>query len=256
MTAQTVPTVPGFRRLDGITCATVDGQSLGVWGFAGADGEQRPGVVLLHGGGWKVGHPTAIMPLAASIAAHGIVALAVEYRLLGVAAWPAQLDDARRAVAWARGEAASLGIDASRLAVAGGSAGGQLAALVALAAGDPDPTRHRVAAAVLYNPVVDLRTIRGRGPLVGTEAADDPNAIAAASPIDHVNAQAPPICTRVGDRDETTPAEGCAAFHRALDAAGVPNELEVVQGAGHGLPVNDPEGCADATARFLERHLR
>lgn len=88
-------------------------------------------VILLHGGGWARGHRSACHGYAQALAAKGFVAIAAEYRLLPEAAWPAQLDDARDVVRWTKANAKALGIDPTKIALQGYSAGGHLALLVA-----------------------------------------------------------------------------------------------------------------------------
>lgn len=96
-----------------------------------------PALVYFHGGGMVMGTNHSFEPLARSLAAaSGAVVVAVEYRLAPESPPPAQFDDAYAATAWVAAHAAELGIDAGRLGVVGDSAGGSLAAAVALAARD------------------------------------------------------------------------------------------------------------------------
>ncbi len=98
-------------------------------------------MIYLHGGGWQSGHtrhsgafedwPGAL----ASIAARGYAVASVEYRLSAEAPFPAAVQDVKAAIRWLRGHARQYGIDASRAVVWGGSAGGQLAALVGASCG-------------------------------------------------------------------------------------------------------------------------
>jgi acetyl esterase len=99
---------------------------------AGASaGEALPLVVYFHGGGWLLGsvdsHDTICRALAN---ASGAVVLNAGYRLAPEARFPAAADDALAATRWAHANAGHLGADAGRLAVAGDSAGGNLAAVV------------------------------------------------------------------------------------------------------------------------------
>ncbi|WP_313802304.1 alpha/beta hydrolase [Sphingobium sp.] len=88
-------------------------------------------VVLLHGGGWAGGRRAMVHGYARALSALGYVALAAEYRLLPEAPWPAQLDDVRDVVRWAKSCAQALGIDPAKIALQGFSAGAHLALLVA-----------------------------------------------------------------------------------------------------------------------------
>ncbi|MBE1549110.1 acetyl esterase/lipase [Mycobacterium sp. OAS707] len=98
-----------------------------------------PVLVYFHGGGMVMGSNHSFEPLARSLAAEsGTTVVAVDYRLAPENPPPAQFDDAYSATAWVAANAESLGVDAARLAVVGDSAGGSLAAAVALAARDHD----------------------------------------------------------------------------------------------------------------------
>jgi acetyl esterase len=97
----------------------------------------QPVLVYLHGGGLVMGTNHSFEPLARALAAaSGATVVAVEYRLAPESPPPAQFDDAYAATVWVSGNAERLGVDADRLAVVGDSAGGSLAAGVALAARD------------------------------------------------------------------------------------------------------------------------
>ncbi|AGB24423.1 esterase/lipase [Mycobacterium sp. JS623] len=98
-----------------------------------------PVLVYLHGGGLVMGSNHSFEPLARVLAAESnATVVAVEYRLAPECPPPAQFDDAYTATVWVADHADELGVDATRLAVVGDSAGGSLAAGVALAARDHD----------------------------------------------------------------------------------------------------------------------
>ncbi|QEN14400.1 alpha/beta hydrolase [Mycolicibacterium sp. ELW1] len=113
-----------------------------------------PVLVYLHGGGLVMGSNHSFEPLARELAhASGAAVVAVEYRLAPESPPPAQFDDAYAATEWVAAHADSLGFDGSRLAVVGDSAGGSLAAAVALAA--RDHRGPRICAQVLLYPGLD-----------------------------------------------------------------------------------------------------
>lgn len=113
-----------------------------------------PVLVYFHGGGLVMGSNHSFEPLARELAAaSAATVVAVGYRLAPEAAPPAQFDDAYVATEWVYRNAAELGIDADRLAVIGDSAGGSLAAAVALAARDRQGPR--ICAQVLLYPGLD-----------------------------------------------------------------------------------------------------
>ena len=115
-----------------------------------------PALVYFHGGGWTLGdldtHDTLCRELAL---ASGCAIVAVDYRLGPEQRFPAAVDDAIAATRWVASEAAALGLDAARLAVGGDSAGGNLAAVVALAARDAGDLP--LAWQLLIYPATDLR---------------------------------------------------------------------------------------------------
>jgi acetyl esterase/lipase len=118
-----------------------------------SDDRRRGLVVYFHGGGWVVGdldtHDSTCRFLAR---AADVLVLAVDYRLAPEHPFPAAVDDALAAFAWAAREAGALGADPARVAVAGDSAGGNLAAVVA------GQARPRPCAQLLVYPVTDVST--------------------------------------------------------------------------------------------------
>jgi acetyl esterase len=99
--------------------------------------EARGAVVWLHGGGWMMGNLDTEHPWASRIAAGvGAVVITVDYRLAPEHPFPDALDDVYAVLTWTAEHAAELGIDPQRIAVGGHSAGGNLAAGVALRARD------------------------------------------------------------------------------------------------------------------------
>jgi acetyl esterase len=113
-----------------------------------------PIVVFFHGGGWVVGTLDTYDPLCRALAAATpAVVVSVDYRLAPEHRWPAAVEDAYAATLWASRNAAGLGGAQHRLAVAGDSAGGNLAAVVALGARDRGGPP--IAFQLLVYPVLD-----------------------------------------------------------------------------------------------------
>ena len=98
-----------------------------------ANTDNRPALVYVHGGGWLFGDKREQgLPLCHQMASLGWVCFNVNYRLSPAATWPDHLVDVKAAIAWVRDNAAEFGVDPSFIAIAGGSAGGQIAAMAGL----------------------------------------------------------------------------------------------------------------------------
>jgi acetyl esterase len=119
-----------------------------------------PALVFFHGGGWVIGdldsHDVVCRQLADSGA---LIVISVDYRLAPEHKFPAATDDAIAATRWVAANARELGIDASRLSIGGDSAGGNLAAVTALAARDGDGPA--IAGQVLIYPATDFALTHG-----------------------------------------------------------------------------------------------
>ncbi|WP_286804643.1 MULTISPECIES: alpha/beta hydrolase [unclassified Marinimicrobium] len=106
-------------------------------------GSFRPAVVLVHGGGWRSGYRENLTPLANALAERGFVVANISYRLAPEARFPAAIHDVKAAIRWLREHAEAYGVNPDQIAVGGTSAGGQIASLTGITAGDPyfDPQR-------------------------------------------------------------------------------------------------------------------
>src|SRR3974390_2588185 len=114
-----------------------------------------PCLVFFHGGGWVIGNLDTHDVVCRQLAAEGeLIVISVDYRLAPEHKFPAAVDDSIIATKWIAANAARLGIDASRLLVGGDSAGGNLAAVVSLAARDDG--RPDIAGQLLIYPSTDM----------------------------------------------------------------------------------------------------
>jgi acetyl esterase len=118
-------------------------------------GGLAPCLVFFHGGGWVIGDLETHDVVCRKLAAEGeLIVISVDYRLAPEHKFPAAVDDAISSTKWIAANSGSLGIDASRLMVGGDSAGGNLAAVVSLAARDCDGPK--IAGQVLIYPATDF----------------------------------------------------------------------------------------------------
>ncbi len=161
--------------------------------------------------------------------------------------------DVKRAVRHVSLNAPTYGIDAKRLGVFGGSAGGHLSLMLGLNGDDGDPAAtdpvlrapSRIKAVVAYYPPVDLRTMTG--PNDRFPALDFPKEQATAiSPILFVDGRDPPTLIVHGDADTLVPLSSGKSIHEALKSAGVKTELNIIAGGDHGF--SEPAHRAEAGA--------
>ena len=124
---------------EGVLIDTVDGRELRYDIFT-PPGTPRnaPGVLLVHGGAWMQGDPSQLRGYGIFLGRLGYVCVSAAYRLSGEAKWPAQIHDVKAALRWMRANAESLGLDPSRIAVHGNSAGAHLALMLAATANRPE----------------------------------------------------------------------------------------------------------------------
>lgn len=213
---------------------------------------QRPAILHLHGGGYVMGSPEFMGPQCALWAdAFDAVVIAPAYRLGPETSYPGNVEDAYAALAWAAGQAGPLGIDTGRIAVAGESAGGGLAAALALLVRDRG--EYSFCHQQLIFPMIDDRTaIRadlspmfgefvwnnhsnhfGWASLLGEPpGGPDISPYAAAARAEDLSGL-PPVFMSTGALDLFT--EENLDYARRLMAAGVPVELHVYPGAPHGF---------------------
>jgi acetyl esterase/lipase len=213
------------------------------------------------------------LPLMLHMARRGWICVSATYRLSPAATFPDHLLDAKRALVWIREHGAEYGADPSFVAVTGGSAGGHLAALLALTANQPalqpgcERVDTRVQACVPVYGVFDLsrriHPIEGAmfrrlvdGMLMKTTPERSPDAFARASPAALVHPEAPPFLIVQGELDSMVPAGHARDFHAVLRATSrAPVALAIVPHAQHAFdvfPSLRTQEVVHGVARFLD----
>ncbi|MCB0908890.1 MAG: alpha/beta hydrolase [Nocardioidaceae bacterium] len=208
-----------------------------------------PVLVYFHGGGFRSGHKhREALPLLHRLAQHGWVCLSANYRLSPEVGFPEHVIDAKRAVAWARRNAAAYGGDPDRLYVAGSSAGGHLALLCALAPNHPTFDRDTGGTDT---------TVAGAISLYGYIGGLDGPAAASSGPQDHLHPGAPPVFVAHGDLDTLVTVHDARAFARELGAVSSnPVVYAELRGAHHGFDLFHSarfEAVIDAVEDFVAR---
>jgi acetyl esterase/lipase len=273
----------GVLHYSGVTYAVAFGYrplQLDLW--VPADVERPAVVVYVHGGGFMFGDrrylPETLRPdsLFEAFVAAGLAVATIDYRHALEAPFPAQVHDAKAAIRYLRAFAGELGISTERIGVMGESAGGHIAAVVGLTAHRPhlDGTHGVVGPSSAVDVVVDwygpadLSTMP-RHTLPPAIAAKLPPelvtppedqltrglegaALADASPITHVTADAPPFLLVHGTADWLVPYGQSELLAAALSEAGVPVRLVPVEGAQHIFDGSDDvDGLIDLSVRYL-----
>ncbi|MDF2445387.1 MAG: lipase [Moraxellaceae bacterium] len=219
-------------------------------------GQTSPVVLLLHGGAWRRGDRSKMERIGRLLAEKGFAAFAIDYRLAPQFRHPAQLEDMQQALRWLQQHADEYRLDMHRVGAWGYSAGGHLAALLAV----QPPSRELPALRVVIagGAPADLRvypdasSVRG---FLGGRLADMPDTYAAASPMAQVRAGLPAFFLYHGTADDLVVSSQSENFAKALAAAGVPVELRLIDGANHRGAATEARKLIPEALGFLARHI-
>lgn len=226
--------------------------------------ERRPAAVFFFGGGWNAGTPGQFWPHCAHLARRGMLAITVDYRVKSRHGVSPQdcLRDAKAAIRWVRANAARLGVDPDRIAAGGGSAGGHLAAAVALAPGFEEGDHPDVSsmpnALILFNPAVVLAPVEGHPDLLTAEKFGDIKTRAEGrpeeiSPVHFIRAGLPPSIIFHGTNDDAVPFSTATLFQQKMSEAGNRCELRAYEGQPHGF-FNPGRGKGEPRAEANRRY--
>jgi acetyl esterase len=236
-------------RVEDVVIARPDGRAaLAARAYRPGAPDRVGALVWFHGGGWCIGDLDGFDRVCRALCnAAGATVVSVDYRLAPEHPYPAAVEDADLAVAWATGHGAEqLGFDPQRVAIGGDSAGGNIAAVASLHA--PEALRAQLLVYPVVDAAMDTGSYREHGdfPLLTRDAvafcwrtylgsddlarATEPDA----SPLraDDLSA-APPAYVAVAGHD-VLHDEG-VAYARALEAAGVPVTLRDFEDMAHGF---------------------
>jgi acetyl esterase/lipase len=240
-------------------------------------GTSRPAVLFIHGGGWSGGSKAHFTDLAKQLARSGWVTATINYRLVPDGKFPNAVQDCFCALSFFRAHAGEYGLDPTRVAIMGYSAGGHLVSLMGLAAGDPNlqdaacpsgPTGAPDAVVSGAGPT-DLADMRAQVTydFVGGTPEEVPALYQEASPIDQVHAGAPPYLFIHADDDWFVPISHSRRLRDALRADGNQADLLELAGGGHllnegtdlghsyGMVSTDTPEAHIVLVDFLERTL-
>jgi acetyl esterase/lipase len=227
-----------------------------------------PGVLVVHGGAWRMGTRGQLAGVAEMLAKHGMTAVAISYRLAPQYKFPAQIEDCKEAVRWMRANAKKLKIDPERIGGYGYSAGAHLVSLLGTTdakdglEGISDPSKApstRLQCVAAGGTPCDLRllppNIQGLSFFLGGSRATCPEQYRLASPAAFITPDDPPMFFFHGQDDQLVPLFSPTRMQKSLSDAGVESELYVVPNLGHTAAAMDRGAITKAIA-FLEDHLK
>ena len=197
--------------------------------------DRKPAIVFFFGGGWSGGTPSQFYPQCDYLAKRGMVAISAEYRVKSRnGTSPLEcVKDGNSAVRWVRSHADKLGIDPSKLAAGGGSAGGHVAAATGttkgiLEKGEDVSVSSKPDALVLFNPVYDNGP-KGYG---HSRVKDYWKQI---SPMHNLDKETPPTIVFLGTKDKLIPVATAKKYRLLMKEAGVRSELFLYKEQAHGF---------------------
>lgn len=230
------------------------------------DGKGWPAVVIIHGGGFTGGVKDAAREfnIGTNLALNGYVGMSINYVLASKdrPTWPQNVHDCKTAVRWLRKNAGRLHVNAERIGVIGGSAGGHLATMLTLTrpsdgldpAGPYGEYSCRVQCGVdLYGPA-ELTKDRA---MLGKTHTEAPELYRAASPITYIDKDDPPLLIMHGTADTTVDVAESIKLAEAMKKAGARHELVIVEGAPHTFHLQPKQrDLRPVVLGFFNRYLK
>lgn len=234
---------------------------------------RRPAILIVHGGGWHGGDKAAKREqnIGNTLAGAGYVCASINYQLARKSdvladrlrdVWPGNLHDCMTAVRFLRQHADRYRIDPDHVGAIGGSAGGHLVSMLAVAgendgldpAGPYGEFSCRIQAVV---PMYGVHDVPVQARLKGNSLSPaDERICREASPVTYVTPNDPPALILHGTKDALVPVEQSRILHKRLQASRVPSELIVIDGAPHSFHLQPAQKDLRSTViRFFDAHL-
>jgi acetyl esterase/lipase len=234
-----------------------------------------PCLMFIHGGGWKGGKKEDYRVYTQVFATKGYVVASVGYRLSGEAKFPAAVNDVKCAVRYLRKNATELGIDADRIGVVGGSAGGHLAMMVGYSSDVPElegdgghagVSSHVKAVVNIYGPTNlnddFVRNNEGANKLVesflGKPVAESGDLLDQASPGHYLDPQDPPTLILHGTIDDIVPVDQSDQLANKLAELKIPFAYDRIPGWPHTMDLAKDINVRSTwlMERFFARYLQ
>jgi acetyl esterase/lipase len=236
-----------FQETADVVYGVVDGVELkGDLYLPDAEGATRPGMLMIHGGGWGGGDKATVggfRKASKNYARMGFVVFNINYRLSGDAPAPAAVEDVKAALRFLHARAPEWNVDPARVVTTGGSAGAHLALMAALSDEPAFGAGGPVAAVLNRSGITDVHDLTcGENPRGWAQkwlppATPDGEALARRlSPLSYAGRKKlPPVFTLHGAEDDIVPVAQAMRFHLALLDNGHASELYLIPFCGHGF---------------------
>ncbi len=267
--------VPAKLSVDrNIVFSSPNGEDLLLDVFRPEGDEVLPGIVAIVGGGWRQCNKLGFDPIAMVLAAHNYVVASITYRVAPDHKWPACMRDVKTAVRWFRAHADTYHFDPARVGTIGSSAGGHLAAMLAVTPGNEhfggeeygEQSSAVQAAVCLCTPtdIVAVHELHKEDKvtvnLLGGTPDEIPDVYRTASPINYVSLASPPCMFIHSPQDITVPIEPTRAMSEKLRKLGVDSPFIEIPEVGHGVRLRlmraEDVSPFPQVLEFFDKHVR
>ena len=283
---KTADTADIQRKFTDIAYATVSAaEKLDIYLPAKGEG-QYPVIISIHGGAFMFGDKAdnQLNPMLAGLA-HGYAIVSINYRMSGEALFPKNIQDVKAAIRWVKAHAKEYGFNANKIALWGGSAGGNLAALAGtagdvkeledLSLGNAGESSRVQAVVDWFGPTNFLLmdeqlTVNKNGAanhseadspeskVLGKKITEIPELVKQANPENYISKDDPPFLVEHGTKDPVVPVQQSINFSKKIETIAGKQKviLHLLQGAGHGSPEFETKENLNRVFVFLDSILK
>jgi acetyl esterase/lipase len=247
----------------------IEGRKLHLDAFYNKNEQLKPAVILIHGGGWRSGNKSHMVPMAQHIATKGYACFAVEYRLSPEAIFPAAIFDIKNAIQFIKANSKEFKIDPDKVAILGCSSGGQMAALIGTTNNNKnfEDLDNRYSQSSSVQAIVDIDGVlafkhpeSSEGEMASLwldgNSCDKLETWMEASAVTHTDKNTPPILF-IGSQYPRFLA-GKNDMMKILDEYGIYNQVETIENSPHTFWLFHPwfEETVQHVTNFLDKTLK